>query len=86
MAHADELAGMVVVDDDEREVAFEPSVRDADRFDEVAVVRVLEQVHDDLGVGLRGEPVAGCEQLLAQLAVVLDDAVQDDRQRCSSQP
>ena len=78
--HADELVRMVVVDEDEGEVPFEPRVRRAHRFDEVAVVGVLEQVHDDLGVGLRGEGVAGGHELVPQLAVVLDDPVQDDRQ------
>ena len=52
VAHADELVRMVVVDDDEREVPLEPRVDGAHGLDEVAVVGVLEQVRDDLGVGL----------------------------------
>ena len=71
---------MVVMDEHEREVPFEPRVGRAHRFDEVAVVGVLEQVRDDFRVGLRGERVAGGDELVAQLAVVLDDPVQDDRQ------
>ncbi len=80
VANADEMVRMVVVDDDEGEMALESPVRAPHRFDEVAVVRLLEQVRDHLGVGLRPEGVAGGEKLVAQLAVVLDDAVQDDRE------
>src|SRR5581483_10860169 len=69
----------VAVDDDEGEVPFEPREDVAHRLDEVAVVGVFEQVHDDLGVRLGGERVAASEELLAQLAIVLDDPVQDDR-------
>ena len=65
VADADELVGMVVVDDDEGEVAFEPQVRGAHRLDEIAVVGVLDQVRDDLGVRLRGEGVPGGEQFFA---------------------
>ena len=80
VAHADELVRMVVVDDDEREVALELRVDGAHGRDEVAVVGVLEQVRDHLGVGLGAERVARRLQLLAQLAVVLDDPVEDDRE------
>ena len=72
---------MVVVDDDEGEVALEPRVDGAHGRDEIAVVDVLEQVRDDFGVGLRRKGVTGGGELVAQLAVVLDDAVQDDRER-----
>ena len=54
---------MVVVDDDEGEVALEPSVGGAHGLDEVAVVGGLEQVRDDLGVGLGAEGVARRDQL-----------------------
>ena len=56
--HADEAVGLVVVDDDEREVAVEALVHRADGLDEVAVVGRLEQVRDHLGVGLGAEDVA----------------------------
>ena len=70
---------MLVVDDDEREVPLELAVRLAGRLDEVARVRALEQVDDHLGVGRGAERVPlGLERRL-QLAVVLDDPVQDDR-------
>ena len=39
---------------------------------------VGDQVGDDLGVGLGAEDVAAADELGAQLAVVLDDAVVDD--------
>ena len=40
----------------------------------------LDEVHDDLGVGLRAERVAVGDERLLQLAVVLDDPVEDDRE------
>ena len=76
---ADEQARVVAVADDEREVALELAVRRADGLDEVAMVVALDEVGDRLRVRLGGEDVAvGLERLL-QLAVVLDDAVEDDR-------
>src|SRR6266540_3396210 len=77
-AHADEQVGMVVVDRDDREVALELRVDAAQRLGELALVLALEQVDDHLGVGLRVEGVAGDDQLLPELAVVLDDPVEDD--------
>ena len=58
MARADEQAGVVAVDRDEREVALELAVGAPDGLDEVAVVVLLDQVRDRLGVGLRREDVA----------------------------
>ena len=58
MARADEQVRMVVVDDDEREVALELGVRGAHGRDEIAVVVALDEVRDDLGVGLGAELVA----------------------------
>ena len=78
-ARADELVRVVVVDGDEREVALELRVRGAHRVDEVALVVALDQVDDDLGVRLGAEAVAVGLKRLLQLAVVLDDPVQDDR-------
>ena len=79
MPRADEQARVVAVDRDEREVALELVEREPRRLDEVAVVVLLDQVRDRLGVRLGGEDVSGLAQALAQLAVVLDDAVEDDR-------
>ena len=42
---------------------------------------LLVEVGDHLGVALRGEAVARALQALAQLAVVVDLAVEDDRDR-----
>ena len=80
VANADEHVGMVVVDRDDREVALELRIDARERLREVAVVLLLEQVDDDFGVGLGGERVAGACEVVAQLHVVLDDPVEDDRQ------
>ncbi len=71
---------MVVVDDDEREVPFELAVRAPDRLGEISFVMALDQMRHRLGVGLGHERVAFGQQAVAELAVVLDDPVQDDRQ------
>ena len=55
--------------------ALDPGERGAHRGDQVAVEAVLDQMGDDLGVGLRGEHVAPGHEFAAQGAVVLDDAV-----------
>ena len=47
---------------------------------EIALVVRLDQVRDRLGVRLGGKRVALGEQALAELAVVLDDAVEHDRE------
>ena len=75
----DEDVGVVVVDDDEGEVPFELGERALDRLREIAVVVALDQVRDGLRVGLGAERVPLGDQALTQLAVVLDDPVQDDR-------
>ena len=79
---------MVVVDDDEGEVPFELGEREPHGLDEIALVVALDEVRDGLGVGLGGERVALRAQARLQLAVVLDDAVQDDRElrRAHSRP
>jgi len=46
-------------------------------LEQVAGVQVVDQVGDDLGVGLARELVAQAGQLGAQLIVVFDDAVVD---------
>ena len=45
------------MDRDECEMPFELPVGEANRFDEVAVVVLLDQVRDGLGVRLGGEDV-----------------------------
>jgi hypothetical protein len=65
MTHSDQVARMVVMDHNECEVALEPAVRGAHSCDEIAAVRLLEQVRDHLGVRLGAECVPGGEQLLA---------------------
>ena len=80
MAGADEQARVVAVDHDEGEVALEVADGAAHGRGQVAVVVLLDQVGDGLGVGLGAEDVAVCLQALAQLAVVLDDPVEDDRE------
>jgi hypothetical protein len=77
---AHEELGMVVVDHDEGEVALELAIRPLDRLGEIAVVVPLDQMGDHLGVGLGAEAVALGLEALLELAVVLDDAVQDERE------
>ncbi len=71
---------MIAVDRDEGEVTLELVEREARRLDEIAVVVLLDQVADRLGVRLGREDVTGLAEPLAQLAVVLDDAVEHDRE------
>ena len=80
MANADEHVGLVVVDGDDREVALELQIDARQRPREIALVLLLEQVDDDLGVGLGRELVAADGEILAQLDVVLDDPVEDNRE------
>jgi len=75
----DEQVGMVVMDHDDGEVAFEERIDAREGGREIAVVLALEQVDDHLCVCLRPERVPLFEQLRLELAVVLDDAVDDDR-------
>jgi hypothetical protein len=80
MPDPDEVVRVIVVDHDEREMALEPRVRGAHSRNQITVVRFLEQVRDDFGVGFGAEGMTICEQRVTQLAVVLDDAVQHDRE------
>ena len=50
-----------------------------DRVGEVALVVALDQMGDDLGVGLRAERVALVDQRVLELAEVLHDPVEHDR-------
>ena len=65
-------------DDAEREVAVQLEERLAHGLCEIAVVIRLEQVRDDLGVGLGAEDVPVGDQPLLQRHVVLHDAVEHD--------
>jgi len=65
-------------DDAQGEDPAEPADGSADCFFETAVVVSLDQVGDDLGVGLRLELVPFGGKLAPELEVVLDDAVVDD--------
>ena len=71
---------MVVVDHDEREVALELVERETHCLDEVALVVALDEVSDRLRVRLGREGVAVGREARRQLAVVLDDPVEDDRE------
>ncbi len=76
---ADEQVRVLLVDDNEREVALELLVDDADGVEQVAPVVALDEVRDHLGVRLRREDVALGLEALLQLAEVLDNPVQRDR-------
>ena len=77
---------MVVMDDDEGEVALELREREAHGLDEVALVVALDEMRDGLGVRLGAEGVPLGDEARSELAVVLDDSVQDDRELRRSQP
>ena len=80
LAGADEEPGMVVMDHDEGKVPLELRERQAHGLDEVALVVALDEMRNGLGVGLRAERVPVGGEVLGELAVVLDDPVQDDRE------
>ena len=80
VACADEEARMVVMDHDEREVALELVERETHCLDEVAVVMALDEMRDGLRVRLGRERVAVGREARSQLTVILDNAVQDDRE------
>ena len=71
---------MVVVDDHEGEVPLEFRERKANGLDEIARVMALDEMRDGLGVRLRAERMPVRDENPRELAVVLDDAVQDDRE------
>ena len=78
VSRADEKAGVVVVDDDEREVALELAECEPHGLDQIALVVALDQVSHGLGVRLGCEDVTIRREARLQLTVVLDDPVQDD--------
>jgi hypothetical protein len=53
--------------------------RAPDGVREVALIALLDEMGERLGVGLRRQAVAARLEAVAQLAEVLDDAVVDDR-------
>ena len=83
-AGGDDRARFVGVGEHQREVTLQPGQHGEHRPREIAcgvaaVVLPGDQVHGDLGVGVAGELHTVGFQLLAQLGVVLDDAVVDHR-------
>jgi hypothetical protein len=65
LPRAHEQVRVVVMDDNEREVALELLVHGAYGLDEVSLVAALDQMDDHLGVGLRVEGVTvGAERAL----------------------
>ena len=68
-----------LVHDDERVGALELAEGRPDGVGEVALVGLLDEVGDRLGVGLRRQGVAARLEPVAELAEVLDDPVVDDR-------
>ena len=47
--------------------------------EQIAVIEMIDQMRDDLGVGLALEHVAAHFEFVAQRVVVFDDAVMDER-------
>jgi hypothetical protein len=64
---------------DERKISLEMGIGHPDGLDERASIRPAHKVRNHLGVGLRRELLALGNELAADLAVVLDDPVEDDR-------
>ncbi len=77
---------MVDVRHDEGEVTFELAVCGAYCLDEIARVVALDEMRHDLGVGLGAEDVRLELELVAKLAEVLDDAVENDGDRSRRSP
>ena len=83
-ACGDDRARLVRVGEHQREVALQPRQHRHHGADEVARGRAVvvlpgDEVDGDLGVGVAGELDAGGLEFGAQLGVVLDDPVVDDR-------
>ena len=76
-AGPDQAADLAPVHDHQRVGALEAAQRGADGIREVALVGLLDQVGDRLGVRLGGQRVAVRLQLVPELAEVLDDPVVD---------
>ena len=73
-------AGLVGADDGQAVGSHDAAAGVADSRHEVAALGVglLDEVREDLGVGIGAKRVAGGSELLAKLGEVLDDAVVDD--------
>ena len=79
VADGDDLLRIVGRDQHQREQAAHQQQRPPHGVLEAVVLHLaLDEVRDDLGVGLGDELVALLLQLLLQIEVVLDDAVVDD--------
>ena len=79
VADGHDLVGIVGRDQHQPEQPAHVEQRPAHRILEPVVLHLaLDEVRDDLGVGLGDERVAFALQLLLQLEIVLDDAVVDD--------
>ena len=78
LAGRDQRVRVVGVHGDERVMTAELGEGGAHRLGQVALVVALDQVGDDLGVGLGAELVPLGDELAAQLGMVLDDPVEDD--------
>ena len=78
-----EVARVVLTERRERVGAGDPLASLAKRGEQVApfLHRAVDQVRDQLGVGVRADLAATVLELAAKLAVVLDDAVVDDGDR-----
>ena len=79
LAGADQPVALADVHHHDRVRALELAQGVADGVGEVALVGLLDEVGERLGVGLRGQRVAARLEPVAQLAEVLDDPVVDDR-------
>ena len=77
---ADDALGLTLVDDRQRIGTVGALQGRTHGGREIAVVGLLHEMGDGLGVGLGVERMAGCLQLGTQLDEVLDDAVVDDGQ------
>ena len=80
VAHRHELIRLVLRQHAERERAAHPLHRPLHRRHNVAFILVRDQVGHDLRIRLRHERVPGDGQFLAQLEIIFDDAVVDDRE------
>ena len=79
LAGPDQSVALAAVHDDDGVGTLELSQRVAERVGQVALVGLLDEMGDRLGVGLRGEGVPARLEPVAELPEVLDDPVVDHR-------